>query len=56
MTVYLVLGIYYEEDHYRCEAIEGINLTLEGAAKKLTELVSIRPYNEYEIRPISLGK
>lgn len=56
MKIYLILGIYYEEDHYRCEAIEGVNLTLEGAVKKLTELINVRPYDEYDIRPIYLGK
>ena len=56
MTVYLVLGIYYEEDFYRCETIQSANLTLKGAAKRLTELVSTVPYEEYEIKSIDLGE
>ena len=56
MTIYLILGIYYEEEHYRCDAIEGVHKTLKGAAERLVELVDMRPYNEYEIKPINLGK
>ena len=54
--IYIILGIYYEEDHYRCEAIEGVHKTLEGAAKKLVKLVGSRPYKEYEIKPFYLGE
>ncbi len=56
MKIYLILGIYYEEDFYRCETIEGACKTLEGAGKRLVELVNTRPYDEYDIRPINLGE
>lgn len=52
MKIYLILGVYYEEDYYRSEVIEGAHRTLKGAAIKLSKLVDERPYSEYEIKPI----
>lgn len=54
--VYLILGIYYEEDFYRHEAIEGANKTCQGAAKRLLELIHERPYEEYEIRKLNVDE
>lgn len=56
MKIFLILGIYYEEEYYRCETIEGACKTLEGATKKLVELADMRPYDEYEIRPFYVGE
>jgi len=54
-TVYLILGIYYEEDYYECKEILGVHKTLKGAIKELLKLVDYRPYKEYKIEDFYLG-
>lgn len=51
--VYIVLGIYYEEDFYEAETILHINKTMKGVIKELL-LSFVQPeknrYDEYKIK------
>jgi hypothetical protein len=47
--IWIVYGVYYEEDHYQCESVVGIYQTLDGATKDLAEMSKNKNYEEYKI-------